>query len=748
MRRKNHFTGGVISALSIFILLATFCIAENYTQTGSINENFNSGSGIISNAVDVDFYTRSVSDPQFMPLVQDLDRDGTSEIIVIGSDTIYLYNNIQLNPIESIDIGSSSLSPPVIVNLDGDEYIEIVIFDAVSELIKFVEYNGTDFYVEQSHSVGAMIDRNSVRGVIGCNNDKRCMLVVESNSFSVGEITSIAFNFSEAGGYADNYQTSTDRNFCFPYISYVLSHDLDQDGDEEFYTSIIRVNDNGLGTEQLHIFEYEVNDSLNISFSVHYSVNLPDFYLGAGLASCATSNAGRYVTEPVGLDAVAGGDDELVFGLMTSTTTFRIHVVKSDGSLHDTHPEILQADGILVSNPIIMNAFVDTGAIDYCIMGYDQPENEMDLLCGSQQTGKTPETMEFRYTTNYNVTNDHNTWHDITHATQASAETTDGANLDEIINSYGIFSLRTPQNDDADLLCNSISDCDLIQYWGNDKDDTVAYALDYEGIGLADIIMLDDTNIWYADDGYTNIGCDNENCITEYQINPCIPNTWKINTTAEIQLEVTDDNGYNIPPDYVTGRACLYYGSTNEQCSNWAGNTSSGTTFAFSDLAVNKSIVGGVILLQARETGNYNQIEEIELIFNVGLNGVEFGDCTTIREEEEEDISTETVAGNNSIQGAMDYATENTGLGSDIIIIIVLLIVTIGMLAMFKDSGGLSHDQLTMSIGITIFVDMAISLIAVLMGYIGSGTFITMMILLLLPIAGMVGKIFFGSGGG
>ena len=184
-------------------------------------------------------------------------------------------------------------------------------------------------------------------------------------------------------------------------------------------------------------------------------------------------------------------------------------------------------------------------------LGYDQTANILDLLCASEQTGQIIETDEFTFDSGpfYNISFGYgDPWIPITHAGQQSTATTSGNNLNEIINSYGVFRLNF----------EGVNHLDLI--WENPISNGAVISVDYEEVGREDMFVLTDTNIWYINDGFTNLGSN----ISSYYTNPCLDSTWKINTSVEVRITSTDDEG-----DLVNSRAIFYQGESNEQDSGW-----------------------------------------------------------------------------------------------------------------------------------------------------------------------------------
>ena len=160
--------------------------------------------------------------------------------------------------------------------------------------------------------------------------------------------------------------------------------------------------------------------------------------------------------------------------------------------------------------------------------------------------------------------------------------------------------------------------------------------VDNEGTGLADLIGFTSTNVFYLDDGFSN----QPGTITAYTVNPCIDSVWKQNTTVQVGVEVTDGDLLN--PDLISSRAILYDNTPNEQDDGFSLNFTSGTTVTFTYNA-NASGSGQALTLQGRDTDNPNTLDQVDLVFNVAANGVEFGDCsTTVIVETVEETAQET----------------------------------------------------------------------------------------------------------
>ena len=83
--------------LVIFLVIPVAFSATNYNETGNFDTDYQLGTSIFNSqlnpATDVTVTSRIVTNPRGIPLVTDLDGDGTNEIIVFDLPLVKLYHD-------------------------------------------------------------------------------------------------------------------------------------------------------------------------------------------------------------------------------------------------------------------------------------------------------------------------------------------------------------------------------------------------------------------------------------------------------------------------------------------------------------------------------------------------------------------------------------------------------------------------------------------------------------------------------
>lgn len=631
----------------LFILSISLCFAdETYSETGNYNSYFQQGFGFFNDVEmqtsdDYNSYAKTITTQRQTPLVADLDGDEINEIIILDGNTLRLFNDKELNIVDSFSVSNISGLPYILsYDIDNDGYTEIMVVSSHSDALDILEYNGTDFYIQKSLSLADVGGHEDGEVIIKCMDTNKCIAVYTEYEYADGEggggntqqTYAVAFNSTDLGQRGLIEQSAGFTIHCFPKIPVIAIADYDNDGTDEFIVSFGQFKDGG-GNDELFIGYIFINSSFGAELENEIEENgiYEAYTSGAGHFRCEDANYNRIFTSPLvfDIDGSSSNGLETVVGFMIDSDEFKMHSYKSDMGFLDDYPEVFQADGILISNVLRANAF--TGNPDdeeFCVMGYDDAGEEIDLLCASEQTHWdwlfiNYESVEFIYDVSgmYNVTDDYGNYNVISHSAQHSTTTTDNINLNEIVNSYGVLELDWNTNCRAEL--PPIKCMNLI--FENPVGDSVLISVDAEKTGRDDLIALTSTNLWYIDDKYSN----SDGYISYYYVNPCLDATWKINTSLEVRMIVNNEDILEDTEDKVSAKAILYYGDDNEQDSGWSANVTAGTTLTFPNLKINETISTATLRLIGRDAFNPANIDIIDLTFSVGTTGVEFGDCST-----------------------------------------------------------------------------------------------------------------------
>lgn len=740
----------LVLILVFLLLISTVSAKTDYNETGNLDGLYEFGTGFFNaQLTDIATFTRTLSDSKLTPLVSDLDGDGVNEIIILDDLTIRLFQNRELDIVDAFTLtGTSRFSNWITFDIDGDGRREIIIAQEIDEKLHIIQYNGTAIINETSFNLD-IINHTDGEMMIKCGGVDNCLLIFTNADTSTGgnvfnNLSMLPFSSTTLGNEEIISVNSQGQSvWCFPKVKTMEFTDYDNDGTDEFIFSAVDAFFNG--DDKPHIFYISVSgldgtleQDIDVNSDNGLVSNMGNLLNSGTGSGCDTSNIGRAFTQPLvfDIDGSSSNGLETAIGFMTDADKFKINTFFSLGSFFDDYPEVEKGEGIIVSNLFRMNAFPDTSNQDFCVVGYDDTDGEIDLLCGSEITSETPETREFTFDISnlYNVTQDYQRWNVISHSAQHSTVTTDGNNLNELVNSYGVFTL----NDNCDIF----GDCTMNLAFENPKADGVVISVDTEKVDREDLLVLQDTNIWYLDDKFVNQG----GVITDFFTNPCIDSTWKVNTSVEIRITVADDEG-----DDVSAKAILYKDNSNEQDSGFSINTSSGTTFTFAFTA-NKTIGTGSLQLAGRDVANPTTLDEIDLTFSVGTVGVEFGDCTTDIDlvavaVEEAEITTATLTqdttatSDNSVLGGLETFQNLTGLAGTTIWLIIMIVISLGIWTQLLMANNMGASS---ALGVIAIFNVLMIILGARLGILSTGLVVIIVVLGVVILGVFFGKFITG----
>lgn len=651
-----------INILAIIFLLFAFCALADttYIEAGQADGYFRGNNTYFSTTqgfltTNYNSYTKALVAGAGVPLVDDLNSDGINEVVVVDNGQVKLYNSKELTLLTVYNIPTTErYSNFVVYDVDGDGYKEIVFVRELSHDIIFLNYNGSSFFNKTSITVPSGINNFTQNGeaMIKCVAPGECLLVVSKNITNIATsaenwVYAISFNTT---GIQNNIRIEYSaggtelRNYCMPAIRDIQYQDYDGDGNKEYIFSLANTKNGGGTSFTIHYIQNVHNvitDEGGVNVSLGSGV-LFTTYLGCSYENIVTgSPIADYFTSPLVMpfqDNDPNNGMETIIGAAKDNNEFKLYSYKPNKQLLSEYPNSQEADGILLSNPIKINAFpVNKGSIsdyqtDVCVMGYQKMIGQIDLLCASEQyqfegslLGIPLYFNNIEYLinniTDFNISTGYGNKTSIIHSIKAITNLTNGNNMDEVVTPYGILNfVMLSYDSEDDITCRANSQCRLERLWSNPKGDGVLIPIDLEKVGYDDLLLLRPNNIWYFDDKYSN----SPPTITSYTINPCINSVWKINGSVAITITPSDPDG-----DLVAARAVLYRGDANEMDSNWTANFTTSTSIPFTFM-LNKSITTGTLRIYA--TDNFAPVTHAtysDLTFSVGDSGVAFGDCVT-----------------------------------------------------------------------------------------------------------------------
>lgn len=744
-----------------------------YTHVGT--DDYTSSIGTGQWNTDLVDYTvignKGLSSGSQVPVIDDLDNNGVKEIIVLDSGTIKVYQGKSLVLVDTYIIKGShnDISNIVIEDIDLVGNKEIIFFNTLEEELTVLNYTDGNIDLYGNYTVSDLIltaSRFYPSSMLSCRNpdvnpgiytEVDCLVVYEAQgTVATGGGYNNFFGFDKNGLSDYNntlYPYVNDLIECIPATKIMPIADLVdsngdpiQDGKFEFILAEYVLTDAAGGTYNkkegfaISLIEYTSGSKPKVVKRIEYPIS--DWRTPAFNWRCDNTTR-NYISSPLVWNWDGAGISEIGVGGLNGLQTFKIWVFDSAGNMKDDYPEITSADGTILSNAVKMSAFQDSDDDDICVMGYDYADGQIDLLCGTEDTQDGLwEHVEFHMNTTTAgwdlapATSNSQHPSSFIHASQQIQEETVWSgftqNFKEIVTGYGVLKLLNKHIEGADSVsCSTpfINNCHLTSVWVSSYENSIIYPIEFEDIdSKADLIVKQYNALRYIDDGYSKSSCDEYSCLTEYTINPCIDATWQINTSLEVTVQTADIDG-----DLVSVNVILYEGSTNEHETGWSANVSSTTILTFTELLINKTISNGNLIIQIRDVDTPLDFEEIELSFSVSAQGVEFGGCittfTAIPLVEDNGISTTgTQIGNNSAETIMADFQAWTGLGTELLLIFVMIVVSIVLLVTTAQNRMLAEHTLIV-VGIIAFIDILILFFGTILGWISAAYLITISVL-------------------
>ncbi len=771
---------GVLVYIVMFLLIISISIAKtDYNESGNSDNFYQLGLAAFNenlNPIDVNAQTTTiiVSTGRKIPLISDLDGDGLTEVIILDGRNIEIYQNKSLSIVASFTLDTATderFSNMITFDIDGDGLREIIIIAEQEEELHILEYNAGTL-VNQTRFQGTNLSILSHTAgnfggefVIKCSSTERCLMLY-SNDIDTGfaGFPKTTFFFGASFGSTESsistaFETLLDTSvsnsvFCLSNIRHIAAADYDGDNggasadpsEFEFIASNIEISQAIVTDELVNIYWIDIlpNSSVVLDQPAIQNTRMGSI-LGASATgdrfSCDNSrsknaNVGGvghplfpqyYITSPLVFDAAPESGLETIIGIGIDPDEFKILMFEKDGTFLDDFPEVADSEGILLSNVFKADIF-DDSTEDFCVMGFNGDpfggvEDSLSVTCGSKNDpdgfGLTNfQTIEFRFDKEglFNISQTYDNQAVLAH----SIETNNENDLDEILSAYGVLELiRT---------CTITGNCDMNLIFQNPKSDNEPRVIStdaFDKVGLEDLIILTEDNLFYLDDGFTNQPA----TITNLFNNPCLDSVWKINTSVEVKVTASDPEN-----DIVSVRAVLYQSDSNEQTIGFL-NVSSGTEVPFSFIA-NKTIGGGNLLIEAFDpVNNPTTVDSILKVFSVAAAGVEFNDCTS---SESFIVNVTVTVGVLNIseeaaanEALTNFIEETSNLFKVSPVVIILLLMLAWTVAVMTTGGGEGMSTMITLNKVVFMVigNVFIFLVAIIAGAISFGILLTVIIL-------------------
>jgi hypothetical protein len=625
-----------VPIILLILIAATVSAAETYNKTGTFDGKFFTDAGVFNDGnpqFALSISLKGLSAIKEVPLVVDMDNDGINEIIVMDAATLRLYHGSDLTIVDAYNTGHNErISNMLAFDIDGDGRTEVIFVQEESELIEIIDYNGTAI-TNTTLSIGSAITHIDGRFTIQCAATDQCLAVYHErmDSGAGADLRAIGFSSTTTGTEVDlSTGVATTENFCFPKVRSMPYTDFDPtNAGNEFLVNIMRFK-NG-GDERMFFFTISMT---GLVVTETRETSTDNFGLGhgafevfdGGAPECDIDNLERFYSAPIvhNFDQAAGNGKEFVVASMVDSNEYIMGLFNSDHTFEDDFPETFEADGILVSNPFIANVFGDTGFNDFCVIGHQNVNQELEALCGTYSTGAELETIEFKSSTKgtFNITTAFGNIAIISHsgqhsdqqiATDSSVAATDTT---EIISAYGVHRL----SGQSFAPLSTINKMDRIS--ALPANNLACIAVDAEKSGSSDLICHTGTTLYYLDDGLENQGA----LITNVNYNPCVLDgaILKQNTTLQIIVTVTDQNSAVLGQDAVGANVTIYKGTPNAVKQSVTGIASGDPI----PLSFNANATGtNQIEIIAFDEGT-SQTNTKTQSFTVASQGISFGQST------------------------------------------------------------------------------------------------------------------------
>lgn len=764
----------------IFLIIPVAFANTNYNETGNKDALFEQGRGFFNTELtETDIATKIIATARHTPIISDLNNDGVNEIIVIDDNTIRLFSGKELTNVNSIALPDDDRYSNIIAfDIDkfanDNNFTELIVVQEERSVLLIIDYNGTAMNIQNNISIAdatSHIKGNTAGEVmIKCRGVNDCFMAFADQmdtGFTPGQtrnriIYGAFFNSSFVGLETELDATGASfQTHCLPSVRTMPVVDYDNDGDDEYIVTTMQSG--GSADEEVHIFWVEVLSNNSVIEEFQFTETDMDDIITQGVTTdnpvfCDDSNGnsagnllpGKLFTSALtfDIDSPSSNGLETVVAFKLDATDFTMKSYdgcSSDGCTiteFDDYPETCDTFGncptaTSISNVFKADVFPGTeGVDDFCVIGFDNINEELDAICGSEtSTISLTETVEFLFDTPFNLTNTYGFSNNIAHSAQHSTLIVSGKDLNEFITSYGVQA----------LFLNGTGLLSTLQgIFANPRENGAVLSIDAEKInapgGREDLIVLTSTNLFYIDDGFSNSGAN----ISFFSVNPCLDSTWKVNTSVEVVVRPQDDEA-----DSVSARAILYQGETNEQDSGFSANVSSGTDITFGFTA-NSTIGSSTLRLQARDTGNPDDINTIDLTFSVGSNGVVFGDCKTettvdvgipVEDEVIDEATLTEDATDNSVVSGLGTFSGLTGLGGTTIWLILMIILSVGIWFQASDIGWSGSSALG-AIGI---LNALMIILGARLGIISTGLVVIIVVIVVVILGVFLGSFITGS---
>lgn len=478
----------------ILIIITTTAIAAtgDYLYPGYDTRNID---GLWSSGIDIDEITDNFVDTTnspnstwTTPLVGDLNGDGTNEIALFDGNNIEIYHDKTLTAITGItDV--STIQHAILFDITGDGNLDII--TTGSYFASAFTFNGTTLNLNVTTTLlPSSVARTTSQEMIGCVAVNDCAVFSAEFHAAGSAAKYVMYNFTTTSGVNESVQSSLlssvdGGDYFLPKIRSVAVADYDGDGIAEYVTTAVKTNIGGVAglfVAYANTANHSLEKYLNPYTTIVYSdPGVDDF------------------TSPLVFDAspADAGMETIVAYQAQTQAEFEMIALSATGAELKDFPDITFADGTIISNIVRATVFEGSyGDKDFCVLGYDTPNDLMYLLCGSF-VGDDPffDGETFEAPTNYDVSEGDLYPFNVLSAVQTSEDTTDGLNLHEFLTPFGVYSINW-----VGVIDNTLA----LEYLITASSYGIAVPSDVEKNKNFDILYRAPEGLYYIDDGFSN----------------------------------------------------------------------------------------------------------------------------------------------------------------------------------------------------------------------------------------------------
>lgn len=725
-----------------------YSLGDDYTITGLDTTFYTSYAGNFNEDLTTDFLVSATAQSElyFTPKIADFDNDGVKEIAVYDRTTyatpkIKIYGADFENQVFILEgtvtlpkSRSNGFSNMIVSNIDDNEYPEIVMTSVYDydQRANFIEYNGTDYsysYVNFSiYGYGSdellfniddtEYNTNSPAFALGCYNDycysvsqdnRKYPVLVKFNKDNIINVTKDEQRRFE--GYVPDCRVS-----MFPYVAFF---DLNYNGNIETVFSMTCYK-TGTTTHYGIVYKCGIDNLCNLSLSSNYGVT-PSTTYTHDLTKFYNS-----VTSPLiaNLDSSTANGQEIIIGYRTANRGFKMLQFDKDIDLIDDFPELTDLEGDTISNVFKLNYYSDTADDDFGFIIYELQDEQMYFAVSNINKLVTKDSYLIDIPSNVTKLSG------MVHVFESDSNEYGH----ELLSSYGVYALRY----------NPITQT-MVKIYDHELNPVSIIPFDVQ-YSNAELIGLTNTRLHLISDGTIN-----KNARIKYvTINPCsIGQPLKNGTVMTIKATLIDYEN-----DKVRARAYVYYNDNNEQVSDYSSfytpvaEEGVEVTIPYT-FSINKTGTNYIVRVEAQDI--YEQTPTyVNWLFTVLDDGISYDESTcTITGNVEDDYFvspleqiTNVTLTQNPITNALNEIQRVTNTPVLLIWLLIMLIVSGSILFAIHEKSG----SMTMAL-ISSFIFMFFMIVlGRLLEIIPMGVMLVLVIILIIPIALFVRKVFIEGG--